>query len=251
MKKSFILMMMAALAMTSCELKMEKSEELVQKTTKVSAFERVEIFGSPSVCYTQADSVSVRIEGPKSQVERIEAKVKDNVLSIRHKGRKLNIFDVHVSWSDEVCIYVTSPDLIGVDLRGSGDFECKNMLDTDTLLIRLHGSGDVKFDSVLCDRISVEQVGSGDVFLKDIQAQQANMELVGSGDLKARMKHTALTDISLRGSGDIEVSFSNCTAANCSVQGSGDVKLKGQLQQLNQSTYGSGSIDTEELSVQK
>ena len=41
----------------------------VTQVRKLNGFERIEVYGSPTVFYTQADSFSVRIDGPENVVK--------------------------------------------------------------------------------------------------------------------------------------------------------------------------------------
>jgi hypothetical protein len=131
-----------------------------------------------------------------------------------------------VSDSDDVTIYVTSPDFIGIELKGSGDFDCKQLLDTDNLDITLKGSGDIKFHDVICDQVNVSLVGSGDVELKNVKMLRSNIDLVGSGDVKVRFNESGSVESRLTGSGDITLSgtVKNYTS---NVRGSGDMHTEG------------------------
>ena len=79
-------------------------------------FERIDIYGSPTVYYTQADSFSVRLEGPENILSEVLTEVEGNVLSVRNKG-KIGIVNISVGSVGDVNVYVSSPDLIGVTLR--------------------------------------------------------------------------------------------------------------------------------------
>jgi hypothetical protein len=247
MKDMILWMVTGIMALASCVHSSVKNEEQVRKQQQVTAFEQVDVVGSPSVYYTQSNATSLRIEGPKSKVERIEVTNDDGILRIKYKGGDINLFGS--SSKGKVKVYITSPDLIGVTVHGSGDFICKDSLDTDNLNVGLHGSGDIKFRTIVCDHIKAEVVGSGDVELGNVQTQTAHIQVTGSGDASAQLKHCAQTDISLTGSGDVKVGFTNGGQANCQVTGSGDIDLRGELRQLTKSKSGSGSINTDHLKL--
>lgn len=250
MNKSVFGLLAAAVLLTSCVTRSYRHEEHVSKLQKTSAFEQVYVHGSPTVYYEQGDSMSVRIEGTSSMVNEIETYVTDSVLNIGYKN--------HSAWKlfnfrrddGELRVYVTSPDLVGVQVVGSGDFICRQPLDTDVLTVRLEGSGDVTFASIVCDKIEAAVMGSGDMRLGTVTTQSAGFNVTGSGDLDAQLKNARQTDISVIGSGDAKVDFANCGSANASVCGSGDVVLSGSLQHYSMSKLGSGDIDTKHLKVQ-
>ena len=222
----------------------------ITESRSLRGFEKIEVLGSPTVYYQQADSFSVQVKGDKSAVERILTEVSGSTLTIRNKG-KMGLVNVQIGGIDgHAAVYVTSPDLIGVRLSGSGDFISEKPVDTDVMDISLKGSGDIRFAKLLCDRCNVGLVGSGDANIAQLDARESDISLTGSGDINIRQQHVAATRISLRGSGDVDVEFGpECGSVDALLQGSGDIDLKGQVQRMNKEKRGSGDIDTDDLKV--
>ena len=213
------------------------------------SFEQIEIMGSPTVCYTQADSFSVHVEGPENLVNEILTKVEDHTLVIRNRG-KIGIINISVGDMSQVTVYVTSPDLVGICLNGSGDFMCRQQIDTDQMSVELRGSGDIDIHDLICDQCVTTLVGSGDVNIRRLEAQTHEVGLTGSGDVKVEEHRVGVTDITLRGSGDIAIDFAEgCKEASCQLMGSGDITLSGNLHRFSQHKTGSGDIDTGSLIV--
>lgn len=248
MKKIFPMMIAGMMALTSCVVTTTKEEGQAKRQVDVPVFEKIEIIGSPTVSYAQGDSVSVYVEGALEDVTRLEAKVHGNVLHVSLKDEGLLKNMLHGSVG-KLTVHVTSPDLIGVTLTGSGDFISRQPLDTDNMDIVLRGSGEIKFASIICDRIKAELEGSGDIDLNGVQTQDAHLSVLGSGDMDVRLQRVPKATISLVGSGDIDVGFDECGTANCQLTGSGDIELKGSLRQLNKNKSGSGDIETKHLTV--
>lgn len=250
-----ILSLTVALGMTSCVTTCNRPfpGDLVVETRQHRGFERVEITGSPSVVYSQADTFGVRLEGPEKMVENMMTEVKDHTLYVYNKGRiDLKIGFINLNWGDkdDVTVYVSSPDLIGVKVGGSGDFFCNTPLDTDVMEIMLRGSGDIGFSDIICDVCTTELVGSGDVNIEHLDARKTTAVLVGSGDIKISEANVQETDLSLRGSGDIAINFEEgCQSAQCRLTGSGDIKLSGTLDHYDMKKSGSGDIDVDDLIV--
>jgi hypothetical protein len=193
-------------------------------------FERIELLGSLDVKYQQADSFSVEVCAPEKYLDQVETLVDDNRLVLRMKGEG-KFINFGVADGDDVKVYVTSPDLIGVTLRGSGDFECLHLVDTDNLDITLNGSGDIKFADVICDRVNVSLVGSGDVDMREVKTLWAGVNLVGSGDVK--------------------MCFNNSGKVEANLTGSGDITLKGTVSDYKYNVRGSGDMHMKELHVAK
>ena len=202
-----------------------KTEAHAEENRLLKGFERIELLGSLDVKYTQADSFSVRVDAPVNVIKDVETSVIGNKLVVNMKGSN-KLINFGVSDGDDVTVYVTSPDFLGIELKGSGDFECKKLLDTDCLDIVLRGSGDIEFDDVICDQVNVSLVGSGDVEVKHVKALRSLVDLVGSGDVKMRFDDSGEVESRLTGSGDISLSGAVQTYKS-NVRGSGDMHTDG------------------------
>jgi hypothetical protein len=224
------------------------SEKITERRAH-DGFERIEILGSPTVYYAQADSFSVCVKGPKSIVEDIITEVDGSTLKIRNRG-KIGIFNFTVVDDDETAVYVTSPDLTHVQLSGSGDFVSDGRIDTDHASFVLRGSGDIDVADVICDDCEVLLVGSGDFDMKRLDAKEVAVSLIGSGDIEMNLWNVTSTSLALKGSGDIETVFKEgCRHVDCELQGSGDIKLAGAVSRFNKHKVGSGNIDSSRLIV--
>lgn len=223
----------------------------VEKDVSVGYFSKVEINGSADVKFVQGKKGSARIVGAKRLADNVEVSVKGETLVVTQKGNG-GVFNssLIINGVDYgVTVYLSSPDLTDVTVRGSGEFSMDGSLDTDALNVSVTGSGDVEMRKVVCDKAVIDLKGSGDVDMKQIEAGRAEITLRGSGDIDAGLNGVASTKASLFGSGDIDLHFTDCDAADCEVRGSGDIKLSGSLRSLKQKTSGSGEIDAEDLSV--
>lgn len=224
--------------------------EKVSETRKLGGFEKIEINGSPKVVYTQGKTVSVRIEGNRESIDNIETSVSDNTLYVRNKG-KMGIVNFTFG-NDDAVVYVTTPDLIGIKLNGSGDFISKQRIDTDRINIVLRGSGDINLKDIICDVCNLSLVGSGDLDVDRLEARDVDASLIGSGDLDIALLQVNLTRLSLKGSGDVKANFAQgCRAVDCQLNGSGDIMLSGKVKRFTKQKRGSGDIHTAKLTIEK
>ena len=230
MKKMIFAAVVLMALMTSCHVgnfRCSRSQKnLVEDSRQLTGFERIELLGSLDVKYLQADSFSVVVKAPKEVVDKVETRVVNHTLVVNMKG-ETTLINFGVSDSDDVSVWVTSPDFLGIVVRGSGDFDSESLVDTDTLDIELNGSGDIEFDNIICDRMNVNLVGSGDVEVRNVKTQWADVNLVGSGDIKIKFDDSGVVESSLTGSGDIT--------------------LKGIVRDFRNQVRGSGDLDTNEL----
>lgn len=245
------LLLMIVVGMTSC-VRCDRTIVVDDQTVEwrhLRNFERIDISGSPTVVYTQADTFGVRIEGPDNLIPRILTDTKDHTLYVRNKG-KMGFINLTMGDRGDVIVYVSSPDLVGVRVNGSGDFISKKPIDTDTMEVVLRGSGDIDFDDIICDVCTTELVGSGDININLLDAQTSTVVLVGSGDINITQANVLNTDLSLRGSGDISIDFEEgCQSAQCQLAGSGDIELSGSLTHYDCKKSGSGDIHTGNLRI--
>lgn len=247
MKKLFLFLVVVFAILFSVHLYAFTGNDNVEENRPIKSFERIRLQGSPDIKYTQGKTCSVRVKAPKNIIKKVETRVEGNCLVVSLKDNRL--FSFNTIKGGEITVYVTSPDLIGVEVQGSGDFECKTLLDTDNMEISLRGSGDVNFSDIICDRIKTSLVGSGDIGIKKVTAQQSSVELVGSGDVTVKQYNVRQTQLELKGSGDIKVACDHCDVVNCRLVGSGDITLSGTIKKLNQTTRGSGDIHTIGLTI--
>ena len=239
---------MTALAATVRATEHPQGGQRVEERRPLKGFERIEQQGSIDVKYRQGTTFSVVVRAPRSVVKNVLTRVEGNKLIVGMKGESRI---VRFGWnrSDDVTVYVTSPDLTGVELRGSGDFECKTHLDTDCLDVSVRGSGDMDFYDIICDKISVSLVGSGDVDIRKVVTRQSDIQLVGSGDVKVSQQQSRLTRIELKGSGDIKVNCRHCGRVETRLLGSGDITLTGDVSTHQSTCRGSGDLHTGGLVV--
>ena len=201
------------------------TEAQAEEQRQIQGFERIELLGSLDVKYEQADSFSVLVKAPVDVIKDVETRVEGDKLVVNMKGSN-KFLNIGVSDSKDVTVYVTSPDFLGIELKGSGDFECERLLDTDNLDVSLKGSGDIKFDDIICDQVNVSLVGSGDVELKNVKMLRSYVDLVGSGDVKVHFNESGTVESRLTGSGDITLS-GDVNDYKYNVRGSGDMHING------------------------
>lgn len=247
MKKLFVFVVAVLAILFSAHLYAFASNGKAGENRQLKGFERIRLVGSPDIKYIQGKTWSVRVKAPQKVMKKVETRVEGNCLVVSMKDH--SIFSLKTIKGGEVTVYVTSPDLIGVEVNGSGDFESKGQVDTDNLDIRLKGSGDIVFDEVICDAVKTSLVGSGDVEIKNVTTQYSSVELVGSGDVKMNQKHARKTQLELKGSGDIKVHSDQCGIIDCRLVGSGDITLTGSAKKLTQTIRGSGDIERKGLII--
>ncbi len=247
MKKLFFVFVVVFAVVAGTSVYAFQGSDKVEESRGLKGFERIRLEGSPDIKYAQGKTWSVRVKAPKSIIKKVQTRVENNTLVVSVSSGSM--FSFSSMKDNDVTVYVTSPDLVGVEVHGSGDFESKSHVDTDNLAITLKGSGDIDFYDIICDRVNVSLVGSGDVDVKKVVTQYSAVELVGSGDVKISQLNAKDTKLELKGSGDIKVANQNCGIVTCRLVGSGDITLTGTVRKLEKTTRGSGDIHTDGLQI--
>lgn len=192
------------------------------KTVNVADFTDVAVSGCFDVHFMQGDKTSVQVKGKEKDVENTEITSNDGTLRIRMKSGQKNFFSFSSLTSGGIDVYITSPNLRGVKVAGSGDFTAKGRTDTDKMDIRISGSGDVELQDLICDDTSIKISGSGGVKINRINTANATMGISGSGSVFME---------------NVKIGH-----AESKISGSGSIVLKGDVKSHKEKVSGSGSI---------
>lgn len=227
--KKLLLLFLAGLMLAACRVNLPKDEgPEVTSVRHARPFKSIEVVAACNVKFTQGDTFSVKIVGPKGRVEQLETRFSGSKLILTSSG-EINLFDFRGDRTPTV--YVTSPDLVGVRFTGVGDFEVDGPLDTDTLKVMVEGTGNVELKSLICDEFYGTLVGTGNIDVDQLTSQRSRLELSGTGDIDVHFKDGGYVDCSLLGTGDVKLS-GTVKRVKTNVKGTGDVDTKGLVERL-------------------
>lgn len=203
----------------------------------LSGFSSIDLAGPFDIYITQGSNESVKVEAPSDVINKVLTEVNAGVLKVYSKHDNWNWGNW---WGNhrKIKIYVTAKDLNAISISGSGDVYFKEGITSQSLKLRISGSGD------MLGKVSVKMLessisGSGDMKLSG-SADESTVKVVGSGDFTARNLLTRNTVVRVTGSGDAEVNASEKIEA--AVNGSGDIHYSGAVKNISSSKSGSGDI---------
>ncbi|MGF1509731.1 MAG: head GIN domain-containing protein [Myxococcota bacterium] len=208
----------------------------ITQSKTVDPFTEVRSSGSAEielqVDASQTGPVALTISGSQEALERLEISVEDGVLYVSSKQW------LGMGGGLGPTIRATVSGLDSVNLNGSGDLRATR-LDTDEMVIRTSGSGDVKMSGRIGD-LRVSSAGSGDVEVRGVDGSEVSIQIAGSGDTTVEGKAGTL-EVSVAGSGDVDGAALRVRDVKASVLGSGDVTVcaTGAIQR---SEMGSGRV---------
>jgi hypothetical protein len=204
----------------------------------LSGFNALDLAGSFDVYITQGSTESVKVEAPDNIIDHIITEVSGGVLKVYNKN------DNGFRWGDlfgnhkKIAVYVVVKDVNSIGLTGSGDVFFREGIHTNTLRLRVSGSGDMS-GTVDAKTVETSISGSGDVKLSG-RADNSTVSVGGSGDYSGRNLVTINTAVRVSGSGDASVNASN--RVDASISGSGDIRYTGGAKSVSSSKSGSGDI---------
>jgi hypothetical protein len=233
----------AVLLLGACNMNADAREDSgnhqnVRHDFQVGDFQKISLAGSHNVVVTVGGAPSVRAEGDKAEIDRLDIRVQNGELTIGNRNDQGWHWNFGGRHHRQVTIYVTAPSLAAAAVAGSGDMKI-DKVSGGAFNASLGGSGDLHLASMQvgqahfsiagsgdisaagkADNATISVAGSGDIDAGGLEIGNATISVVGSGDVAARATGTA--DVSIMGSGDVTLSGT----AKCSVHkmGSGDVR---------------------------
>lgn len=208
----------------------------LNQVTTMQTFDEVEIGGAFKVIYEQASNNSVRIEASEQALKEMTVYVKDHELRIRQAVKKPT-----VSFSD-VKVYVTSPNIEGIEIAGSGIFTASKPVTAKDLNTEIAGSGRILMVAVNGQKARMEIAGSGNIEIGQLNCNTAKAEIAGSGNVNLGDLKCKDFKIDIAGSGDVNCEHIDADDVHTNIAGSGDVNLKGTVRHNTKDIAGSGKV---------
>jgi hypothetical protein len=205
----------------------KKTNEEIQ----VDPFTSIHVSIPAKVYVETGNQHSLKIETSEANLEKIKTEVKDDGLYIGCKEKKCNI-------KGDVVIHIITKELSGVSVAGSCDVIAEKPVNSDDLILKIAGSGDIKFAELQADKVGVKISGSGNVSLSG-NGDELGIAIAGSGKINAESFEVDKADIKVSGSGNCKVFASDDLSAT--IAGSGNVVYKGSPK-VNTVISGSGKV---------
>jgi hypothetical protein len=204
----------------------------------LSGFNGVHVGGSFDVYITQGTTESVKVEAPEDVIDNVVTGVDGGVLKIYNKNEHWGWFNWGWNNHKKVVVYVTAKDLNSIVVSGSGDVLFKDGITTNSLSLRVSGSGDMQ-GKVDAKTLESKISGSGNMKLTG-RTESSSVRVSGSGNFSAGDLLTVSSSVHISGSGNARINASD--KVDASVSGSGDVRYTGTAKSIFMSKSGSGQI---------
>jgi hypothetical protein len=205
---------------------MIKAQEVQNR--EVKPFKKIEVSGSATVVYTQSDTVIVKVEADKDEINNVYTTFEGDILIIKAKG----------SFNHPYKVYVFGNTLSHLTISGASKFTTPGSINADSLAMVVSGASDVnvKTKSSLVD---VTLSGASVITLEgNTQALHSNVS--GASSLKAYKLNAITSDVKVSGASTAKIFAAEKINANAT--GSSTVKFKGDPKEVSAEASGSSSV---------
>ena len=225
----------------------EHSDKMTTKDIDAKDFNKIQVAGSADVEFTQDSTYRVSLDGDEETLSKVEVTVSNGTLVIKNKTKKVGINN-----NRDYKVYVSAPELIGIDINGAGKFEADSIA-TKSFDAEINGAGKVKIEHLTCENCSSvvngEITGAGQIELEDVTANAVNIKVTGAGQIDIEENNVEKSVFSVSGAGQIEGEFNDCGSLEGNVAGVCNRKLKGNVKFFKSSSTGVGNFNTSKLKV--
>ena len=228
MRKLFFIIAICMGAITA------QGKDRLEKTVQVTQFDKVSLTAGFVVKYTQGLNHECTIFASPKDMEHVKAEVKNNqlYLSVIIDKKKMKKMKYSTSiLSEDVIVYVTSPELVKASCVGSGEFIATTDIKSEDVKFDISGTGEIKLKKVTADNMTLNIAGAGDIKIDNVDAVCQK------------------TVLSVAGAGEISASFTDCDELKCSIAGAGEIELKGKVANYSESIAGAGKIKKDGLKI--
>lgn len=183
---------------------------------------QTEVFDLPEFdSFTIRGSMDVVLRQGDTQF--VEVRARENILPLvasQVRGRRWEITTNQCTRGNtNITVFITLPDIEGIEIVGSGDVISEGSLDLDAIDLQITGSGDIQLNGTILEQ-TISVVGSGSVDNFGVQSQNINAFVSGSGDIAVTVSESL----------------------EATIVGSGDIFYRGNPQNIQSSVTGSGDL---------
>jgi len=184
------------------------------------------------VFLVQGDSCDLKMEGSEDLLNKVKAEVRDGELSITYKSDVTDWTDFQwISWEQRIRYFVTIKDVNHIDLAGAGSVRA-DKLEGESLTLTHSGAGKINLQGLNFQTLDVDLGGLGKIQLEGSVLTQ-KVDLSGAGSYEAEDLESQEAQVSISGAGSARVWVEGDLKANVSGAGSIKYKGNPSVEQSN------------------
>ncbi len=203
------------------------SGKISSEDRSVQDFTRVELRSIGNLTISQGDVEALTVKADDNLLTYITTDVVAGTLEIGTKQ------DTNINPTQTIEYHLTVKSLSSVVLSGFGNIDA-DKLSSDTLQVKLTGSGDIHIGEVTGENLNLNLTGFGNVNIDSAEVSKPALDLSGSGDIKVGALQASALALTISG-------FGNATVTGTT--SSETIKLTGS------GNFHGGDLQSEEASV--
>lgn len=205
---------------------------LVTEIRPLGVFTKIDMDGGAKVNLVQGNEHSITVEGSRRVVDQVVTEVKDGVLEIYYRDRKL--FE---NWSESLTLTITFTNLSDFKLDGAVELKADN-LNLEDLNITINGGASVRMNNLMVNTLSMALAGGGDIHVSGI-AENQTVNVSGGTNYQAEDLKSANVNVEIAGAANVVVWATE--TLNLDLAGAYSVSYWGSPQ-ITQSIGGIGQV---------
>ena len=205
---------------------------LVSEFRQLGEFTKIDMDGGAKVNLVQGSEHSITVEGSRRVIDQVLTQVKDGVLEINYRDRKLFEF-----WAESLTLTITFKDLSNFRLDGGVELKADD-LTLEDFNLTINGGASIRMNNLLVNTLSMALTGGGDIHVAGI-AENHNVKVSGGTNYQAEDLKSANVSVEIIGAANVVVWAAE--RLNLDLAGAYSVSYWGSPQ-ITQSVTGLGEI---------
>lgn len=205
---------------------------MVSEFRQLGEFTKIDMDGGAKVNLVQGSEHSITVEGSRRVIDQVLTQVKDGVLEINYRDRKLFEF-----WAESLTLTITFKDLSNFRLDGGVELKADD-LTLEDFNLTINGGASVRMNNLLVNTLSMTLTGGGNIEVSGI-AENHNVKVSGGTNYQAEDLKSANVSVEVIGAANVVVWATE--RLNLDLAGAYSVSYWGSPQ-ITQSVTGLGEI---------
>lgn len=191
----FFIMFLTIFTLPSCA-----QQQVSSKTFRVPAFNAIKSDAVANIHLRQGSTISVRVEGDKELMNRLDLHVRNGKLMIDMDNG--NFFKRFRIGRKKLNMYITTPDLTSLETEGVGNITMEGNFRVPSLRIISDGVGNITAEHLNCGDITVDSDGVGNITLNG-KAENVAISSDGVGNVNTEKLLASEAQVNSSGVGNV------------------------------------------------
>jgi len=186
----------------------------------LKGFESIDVCCGMDLFIETGSPETVRIVAEDNILAAMEVRTRGNALVVDF-GTSIGILDIEENYPMQ--IFVTLPELTGVEVSGGGGVSVAGV-STNQFSLNLSGGSGAYLQGLIAADVIIESTGGGDLDLRELQVGQLTISKSGGGGL-ALYGLTEELEADLSGGSELNARYLQTTSADVRISGGGRSSL--------------------------